>query len=170
MKGFIQIYTGDGKGKTTAALGLAMRAVGHGLKIAFIQFMKKWEYGELKSARKLGIEIRQFGIRKFVKKGRPPKKAFEEAEEGMKFAKSVVMSGKYDIVVLDEINTAVDFGLVQKSEALKLIEERPEHVELVLTGRGAPDEFIKIADLVTEMREVKHPFRKGVMARRGIEY
>lgn len=171
--GLIQVYTGDGKGKTTAALGLALRAVGHNLKVYMIQFMKEWPYGEVKAAQRLkpNLTIVQFGRKEFVNKDNPDPKDIELAKKGLKHAEEIIKSGKYDIVILDEINIAVAWNLIPLEEALKVINQKPLHVELILTGRYAPKEFIEIADLVTEFKEIKHPYRlKGITARPGIEY
>lgn len=172
QRGTVQIYTGDGKGKTTAALGQALRAKGHGLKIIVIQFMKgKINYGELKAVKKLsGFTIEQYGLPTFVDKSNPSKKDIELAKKGFLRSKEVVMKGKYDMVILDEINVALDYGLVPLDGVLDLIRKKPKKMELVLTGRYAPKELIEIADLVTETREIKHHYQKGIQARKGIEY
>ncbi|MCD6503465.1 MAG: cob(I)yrinic acid a,c-diamide adenosyltransferase [Thermoplasmata archaeon] len=169
-KGYVHVYTGDGKGKTTAAFGLAMRAAGHGLKVAVVQFMKGIEYGEIKSARKLGIEVYQFGTKEFVDPKEPRDIDVKLAKEALEKAKELIFSGNYDLVILDEVNVAMSFGLVDVKDVLNIIENKPENVEIVLTGRYAPEEIIKKSDLVTEMREVKHYFMKGVIARKGIEF
>ncbi len=170
--GLVQVYTGNGKGKTTAALGQALRAYGHGFKIIVIQFMKgKINYGELKAVKKLdGFEIEQYGLPTFVEKNNPSEEDLELARKGLERAKEVLKDGKYDMVILDEANIAIDYGLIPISEVIELIKNKPSHVELVLTGRYAPKEIIEIADLVTEMREIKHHYQKGVQAREGIEY
>ncbi|MBN1540441.1 MAG: cob(I)yrinic acid a,c-diamide adenosyltransferase [Candidatus Thermoplasmatota archaeon] len=170
-KGYLQVYTGDGKGKTTAALGLCLRAVGSGLKVRFIQFMKGRRYSEIDALEGInGFTLTQHGRDEFVSKDNPEQIDIELAGEGLKAAREAVLSGEYDLVVLDEINVAVDFGLVPLEDVLKLMRQKPEHVELVLTGRYAPQEFLDMADLVTEMREVKHFYLKGVEARKGIEF
>jgi len=172
-QGMIQVYTGNGKGKTTAALGLACRAVGHGYTVFMIQFMKgNIEYGELETARKLApsLTIRQMGRECFVNRERPDPKDIRLAQEAMALAKTVIASGEYDIVILDEINVALDFGLINTQAVIQLMdEERPAHVELVLTGRYAPQEIMERADLVTEMVEIKHYYQRGVQSREGIE-
>jgi len=169
--GLVQVYTGNGKGKTTSALGLAMRAVGHGFKVIMIQFMKgKVNYGELNSAKKLGIEIIQFGRPTFVDKDNPDPIDIEEARKALSFAKKILKEGKYDIVILDEINVALDFNLISLEDVLDLIESKPESVELILTGRYAHAKVVERADLVSEIIEIKHPYMKGVEARKGIEY
>lgn len=169
--GLVQVYTGNGKGKTTSALGLAMRAVGHGFKVIMIQFMKgRVNYGELESARRLGIEIVQFGRPTFVNKENPDPIDVEEAHKALSFAKEVLKKGDYDMVILDEINVALDFNLIPLKDLLELIDSKPDSVELVLTGRYAHSKVIERADLVSEVIEVKHPYMKGVEARKGIEY
>ncbi len=172
-QGMIQVYTGNGKGKTTAALGLACRAVGHGYTVFMIQFMKgNIEYGELETARKLApsLTIKQMGRECFVSRENPDPEDIRLAQEAMALAKTVITSGEYDIVILDEINVALDFGLINTQEVIQLMdEERPAHVELILTGRYAPQEIMERADLVTEMVEIKHYYQRGVASREGIE-
>jgi len=172
LKGMIQVYTGSGKGKTTAALGLAMRALGHGLKVYIIQFMKgNIRYGEVETAQQLSpnIVIKQMGRETFVDRDNPDRIDIELAQKAFQLARDVVGSGKYDIVVLDEINVAVDYGLISLEALLNLMDSKPEHVELILTGRDAKSEVIERADLVTEMVEVKHYYREGTHSRKGIE-
>jgi cob(I)alamin adenosyltransferase len=171
-KGIVQVYTGDGKGKTSAAFGLALRAVGRGLKVYVIQFIKGgFDYGELYVIDKLpNIKLKAFGRGKFVIHKPPRKEDVKLAEEAFKLAKEVVESGEYDMVILDEVNVALNLKLISLEEVLEFIKKKPKHVELVLTGRYAPNEIVEVADLVTEMREVKHPFKKGFQARKGIEY
>jgi cob(I)alamin adenosyltransferase len=171
-KGLVQVYTGNGKGKTTAALGLALRAVGHGLKVLVIQFMKTdTNYGELKSTQELlpYLTIKCMGRDTFVSKSCPDPEDIRRAREGFALAKRAMQNKEYDIVVLDEINMAVDYGLVPLADLLELIDSKPETVELVLTGRNAKPEIIEKADLVTEMVDRKHYYDKGVPARKGIE-
>jgi cob(I)alamin adenosyltransferase len=170
--GIVQVYTGDGKGKTSAAFGLALRAIGRGLKVYVIQFIKGgFDYGELYVVDKLpNIKLKAFGRGKFVMQQPPGKEDVKLAEEAFQLAKEVVESGEYDMVILDEINVALNLKLISLEEVLKLIKRKPKYVELVLTGRYAPKEIIDAADLVTEMREVKHPFKRGFQARKGIEY
>jgi len=168
----IQIYTGNGKGKTTAALGLAFRAVGHGKKAIMIQFMKgKINYGELKAAKCLkNFVIEQYGRQEFVDRDNPAAIDRQLARNGFKRALGVVKQRNFDIVILDEINVAVEFGLISSSEVIDLIKKTPKKTELILTGRYMPGEFLPVADLVSEVVEVKHHFHKGVQARRGIDY
>lgn len=171
-QGMIQVYTGDGKGKTTAALGLACRAVGHGYKVLIIQFMKGHiDYGELETARLLALylTIKPMGRGCRISRENPDSEDVKLCHEAMLYAQRAIVGGEYDIVVLDEINVAIDLGLVRKEEVLTLLDERPLHVELILTGRHAAQEIIERADLVTEMKEIKHYYRKGVKSRTGIE-
>jgi len=171
-KGLIQVYTGNGKGKTSAALGLALRAVGHGLKVLIIQFMKgNFKYGELESARKLSphLTIVPVGRETFVSKSHPDPADSQRAQEGFSLARKAIENREFDIVILDEINMAVDYGLIPLSDLLQLIDSKPETVELVLTGRNAKSEIMDKADLVTEMVELKHYYHKGVKVRKGIE-
>ena len=171
-QGYVQVYTGPGKGKTTAALGLAFRAVGHGLRVHVVQFMKgSIEYGEIAGAKRLApeLEIVQMGRDCFVNKKDPALEDIDLARRGLAHAREVVEAGKHDIVILDEVNCAVDFNLISVDDLLALIQDKPKGVELILTGRGAPDEILEAADLVTEMREVKHYYAAGVDGRVGIE-
>ncbi len=171
-RGLIQVYTGNGKGKTTAALGLALRAVGHGLKVLMIQFMKgEINYGEIEASKRLSpnLVIIQSGRDKFVSKTNPDSIDIELAKKGLSLAKEEILSQKYDIVILDEINVAIDYGLIPLSDLLNLIDSKPDSVEIVLTGRNAKLEVIEKADLVTEMIEIKHYYHKGIPARKGIE-
>jgi cob(I)alamin adenosyltransferase len=171
-KGLVQVYTGNGKGKSSAAFGLALRAIGRGLRVYIIQFIKGgFDYGELYVVEKLpNLTLKAFGRGKFVTEKPPGKVDLELAEEALALAEKVVKSGEYDIVVLDEINVALNLNLIKIGKVAELIKNKPKHVELVLTGRYAPDEIVEAADLVTEMREVKHPYNKGFQARKGIEY
>jgi cob(I)alamin adenosyltransferase len=172
MTGYVQVYTGNGKGKTTAALGLALRAAGHGLRTYFGQFLKGQHYGELDAVEKLSplIRIERFGREGFLHiTDGPDDEDIRRAREGLVKCREAMLSGRYDIVVLDEINTAVLLKVLTVEEVLGLLDERPEAVELVLTGRGAPEAVIHRADLVTEMKDVKHYYDRGVKAREGIE-
>ena len=170
--GLVQVYTGDGKGKTTAVLGLALRAAGWGMKTYIGQFMKGRNYGELHSVRALAplITIEQYGREAFVhtKKGTPEDVA--AAREGLTKIRTALETGEYDIVVMDEINVALHFQLLSLGDVLEVMEARPHQVELILTGRRVPPEIVERADLVTEMREVKHPYQRKIRARQGIEY
>jgi len=171
-QGLIQVYTGSGKGKTTAALGLALRAAGHDLQVYIVQFMKGWpHYGELVSVQHLpNVILRQFGRPEFVNREHPNPEDIRLAQEALEHAEQIVVSGDYDLVILDEVNVALDYGLIGLDDLLSLLEAKPEHVELVLTGRGARPEIAKRADLVTEMLAIKHPYDAGVPGRKGIEY
>ena len=167
--GLIQVYTGDGKGKTTAALGQAMRACGQGMKVIFIQFLKGQAGGEHYFIEKYQpFEIIQLGKGDILKKSE--NELLSEATQALEFSRKSLSSGKYDMVILDEIFIAHWRGLISLEQLLKLIEEKPPGVELILTGRKAPAEVIKRADLVTEMLLIKHPFLEGIQQRKGIEY
>ncbi len=171
-KGYIQVYTGDGKGKTTAALGLCFRAAGQGFRSRVIQFMKgQIDYGELKSAERSSglINITQCGRAEFVSKKDPEQVDIDMAVDAVGLARQVLEEGQVDILVLDEANVAVDFKLISEEQLLELIRLKPERMELVITGRSATPAVIEAADLVTEMREVKHYWQDGVMGRKGIE-
>lgn len=171
-KGLVQVYTGNGKGKTSAAFGLALRAIGRGLKVYIIQFIKGgFDYGELYMIDKLpNLTLKAFGRGKFVTAKPPEKEDIKLAEEALQLSEKVVTSGEYDVVILDEVSVALNLKLISLDDVLELIRAKPKHVELVLTGRSAPNEIIEVADLVTEMREIKHPFSKGFPARKGIEH
>ena len=170
-RGLVQVYTGNGKGKTTAALGLALRAVGHGLKVLMVQFMKGTSSGEFEACQRLSpfLTIRKAGREGFIFRGEIDPLDLKIAQEGFLMAKKAVENGEYDIVILDEINVAVDFGLIPLSDLLQLVDSKRETVELILTGRNAKSELLEKADLVTEMVERKHYFQEGVAARKGIE-
>jgi cob(I)alamin adenosyltransferase len=170
--GTVQIYAGDGKGKTTAALGLALRAWGHGARVLVIQFMKgRINYGELAAAARLeGFDIEQYGRETFVDRDEPAAEDVALARAALARAREVIAAGRYELVVLDEINVAADYGLVTADEVLGLIRDKPREMELVLTGRNPPPAVVDAADLVSEVREVKHHYRKGVRARKGVEY
>ena len=172
-KGFIQCYTGEGKGKTTAALGLALRAAGHNKKIIIFQFMKgQINYGELESVKKLypNIKIIQCGRKEFVSKEKPEEIDIKLAKDCWNKAKKTIFSNTYDIIVLDELNVALDFKLLQIDEVISTLKNRPENVEIIVTGRYAPEEIIEISDLVTEMKEIKHYYNKGIPEREGFEF
>jgi cob(I)alamin adenosyltransferase len=177
-RGLIHVYTGDGKGKTTAALGLALRAAGHGLRTYVGQFMKGQEYGELRSAEMLGTDDRgrpfltlvQFGKPTLLRKEEASQEDVEMARAGLEAALQAMRSGEYQIVVLDEVNVALYFELLTVQEVLAFLDQKPPEVELVLTGRRVPQEIVDRADYVTVMEEAKHPFQEGVKARKGIEF
>ena len=170
MKGYIHVYTGDGKGKTTAALGLAIRAAGAGLKVFFCQFLKSGNYSEHEALKRFSdlIEVRQYGRGCFIR-SEPQKEDIEAATKGLLEVKDVISSGKYDVVILDEANIAIYYGLIKLDQLIEILKSRPSHVEVVITGRNADPKLIEEADLVTEMREIKHYYKKGVLARTGIE-
>lgn len=171
-KGYIQVYTGNGKGKTTAALGQALRAAGRELRTLIVMLMKDFNYGELKSLNQWNqwIRLEQYGNDRFVFcKQSPSGEDIQAAKLAIIRAREAMISGRYDLVILDEVCVAVHFGLLETREVVSLLEEKPLAVELILTGRYCPDEFIARADLVTEMREIKHYYQNGVIARKGIE-
>ena len=169
-KGLVQIYTGNGKGKTTAALGLALRAAGAGFKVYIGQFIKNKAYSEIKALKNIkNIKIEQYGRGCFIKK-KPKKIDIAYAEKGLSKARKNIVSGKYDVVILDEVNIALSLGLIKMKDIFNLIKHKPISVELVLTGRYCPRKLLKYAALVTEMKEIKHPYKKGIKARLGIEY
>ncbi|MEE8377225.1 MAG: cob(I)yrinic acid a,c-diamide adenosyltransferase [Candidatus Aminicenantaceae bacterium] len=172
FKGYIQVYTGHGKGKTTAAIGLAVRAAGHKEKTFIGQFLKGQDYGELHAVKNLSplITIEQFGRKGFYHVTKDPdKEDIQSARNGLDKCEKAMLSGKYRIIILDEINVTVYFNLLSEKDIHSFLDQKPKDVELVLTGRYAPDSFIERADLVTEMKEVKHYYEKGIQARKGIE-
>jgi len=170
-QGLVQVYTGDGKGKSTAAFGLALRACGYGLKVVIVQFMKTPDYSEYLAFPRLApeVEVKTFGRKGFIHRGGARPEDYEQARAALDYAREVMHSGRADILILDEINVAHFFGLLKEEEILALLAERPPQVEVVLTGRNAPPGVIAAADLVTEMRQVKHPYEKGINARQGID-
>jgi len=172
FRGYIQVYTGNGKGKTTAALGLALRAAGHGLRTYFGQFLKGNDYGELQALRALAplITLEQFGRKGFIHVDRnPDDEDFERARRGLEKCRAAMLSGQYDLVVLDEVNVAVYFKLLSEKDILAFLDQKPETVEVVLTGRYAPQSFLDRADLATDMSCLKHYYDRGVQARDGVE-
>ncbi|TCO68738.1 cob(I)yrinic acid a,c-diamide adenosyltransferase [Marinisporobacter balticus] len=168
--GYVHVYTGNGKGKTTAALGLAVRAAGAEKKVFIAQFVKSMEYSELKALTFLKdfIDVTLYGHGCFVSKD-PDKEDILAAQEGLKEIKNILMSQKYDIVILDEITIAIFYNLLSTEDVLSILNEKPRNVELILTGRYAPQEIIDQADLVTEMKEIKHYYTQGVLSREGID-
>lgn len=168
----IQVYTGDGKGKTTAALGQAMRAMGHGMSVYMVQFMKGRTYGELNLCRECLPEmvIQMSGRDDFVRKGDPEEVDLRMAREGWEKAREVISGGRFQMVILDEINIAIDYGLLPLQEVLDLLKEHSGDTEIICTGRYAPPELMELADLVSEVREIKHPYQQGEPMRKGIEY
>ncbi len=173
-KGYIIVLTGYGKGKTTCALGMAMRAVGQGLKVAILQFLKgSWKYGELDTVKRLAPDmiIRPLGEGfVHVNPENPALKDIQCAEAAWRVCKEAIFSGNYGMVVLDEVNNAIAYGLLPVDEVVAVLQQRPTELHVVLTGRDAHPRILEIADLVTEMKEVKHPYRKGITSRKGIEY
>ncbi len=173
--GLVIVYTGKGKGKTTAALGMALRAIGYDYKVCMIQFIKgSWHYGEMTSSKRLEPEFELTAVGKGFVGIMDDKSPIEDhkkiADEALAIAKEKITSERYNIVILDEINYAVNLGLVKIDDVLKLIQTKPTNVNLVLTGNHVKDEIIELADLVTEMREIKHPFKSGIRAKKGIDF
>ena len=174
-KGLTIVYTGKGKGKTTAALGIALRATGYNKKICMIQFIKgSWHYGEMSSSKRLEPEFEMVAVGKGfvgILDDNSPREDHEKiAQEAINISNEKIHSGKYDIVILDEINYAVNLQLISINDVLNLIKDKPSDVDLVLTGNYARDEVIEMADLVTEMKQVKHPFQRGIKAKEGIDF
>ena len=171
-KGLVQVFTGNGKGKTTAALGTILRAAGHGLRIFIVFFMKgDYDYGEFSTLSKLpNVDMASFGFRRLTDPTNIKPEEIEQARLALAAARQAVLSDNYDLVVLDEVNVALGFNLIELDEVVKLIRDKPPRVELILTGRYADTRLIELADLVTEMVKVKHPFDEGIKARKGIEY
>lgn len=169
--GLLHVYTGEGKGKTTAALGLALRAWGHGLRVGVVQFMKKGEdYGEVQALHRMGIEVFQFGTGKLITKGRHCQEDVDRARRALDLSRSMLRSGEFDLIIMDEVNVALYFGLIPLDDVLDALRQRDSGVEVICTGRNAPEELRKEADLVTVMTVEKHPYDDGLEARKGIEY
>ncbi len=173
-KGLIIIFTGKGKGKTTAAMGQALRAVGQGLKVLMLQFIKgTWDYGELESIKRLepDFEIQPLG-KGFIRSNSKldENEARENVNQSWKQARNEILSDKYDMIILDEINYVISYGLLPVEEVLALFEEKPDRLHLILTGRDAHQSIVERADLVTEMNEIKHQYSKGIKAQKGIEF
>jgi len=173
--GLVIVYTGNGKGKTTAALGMALRAIGHDYKVCMIQFIKgSWHYGEMSSSKKLEPEFELIAVGKgfvgIIDDTSPHSEHEKSAREALRISKEKILSKKFDIVILDEINYAIDLSLIELNQVLDLIKLKPSNVTLVLTGNHAKDEIIQSADLVTEMKEIKHPFKSGIKAKKGIDF
>ncbi len=174
-EGLVIVYTGKGKGKTTAALGMALRALGYDYKVCMIQFIKgSWHYGEMTSSKRLEPEFELTAVGKGFVGIMDDKSPIEDhkkiAREALTIAREKIASRKYNIVILDEINYAINLGLVELDDILKLIQNKPQDVNIVLTGNHVRDEIIELADLVTEMREIKHPFKAGIRAKKGIDF
>ena len=173
--GLVIVYTGGGKGKTTAALGMALRAIGYQHKVCMIQFIKgSWHYGEMDSSKKLTPEFELIAAGKGfvgILDDTSPKEEHEKyAKEAMKICQEKILSGKFDLVILDEINYAVNLGLINIESVIELIKSKPQKLDLVLTGNHAKQEIIDLADLVTEMKEIKHPYQAGIKAKKGIDF
>ena len=170
MKGYIHVYTGDGKGKTTAALGLALRAAGAGLKVFIAQFMKLGDYSEIKALERFGdgVTVEQYGLGRFIR-GNPDPADIDAARKGMERVREIFAAGRHRVVILDEANVAAACGLFSPVDLLELVNAKPDEVEVILTGRHAAPEILARADLVTEMKMVKHYYQAGVAARVGIE-
>jgi len=171
-RGLVHIFTGDGKGKTSTALGVVFRASGHGLRVYFAYFMKGgYPYGERNILSKLpNVNVASFGQREFIDPANIKPQEIEQARQALAASGEAMLSGNYDLVVLDEVNLAVAWKLVELDEVIKLITDKPKHVELILTGRQADTKLVQLADTVTEMLKIKHPHDKGVKARKGIDY
>jgi len=170
-RGIVMLFTGDGKGKTTAAVGAAVRAAGHGMRAFIVQFMKGRYYGELEAANKIdGLFIEQFGRDEFVDPDDPEQVDIDLAAKGWRRAREIVENEAPDMLVLDEINVAVSFGLIPLEDVVRFVEDRPEALDLVLTGRYAPAGLVALADCVTEMKEIRHHYGSGTAMRKGIEY
>jgi cob(I)alamin adenosyltransferase len=172
-KGLVQIYTGEGKGKTTAAVGLAIRAAGHALRVCFLYFHKEpkdYEYGEFLIMEKAGIEVVGFAKKHPHFYPVSSQSVREECLKALEFVKKAFLEQRYDVLILDEVNIAVRDGFLKEEELLRLLSKRPDNMEVVLTGRGATQQMIEAADLVSYIKEVKHPYKKGVQRRKGIEF
>ncbi|UCE12963.1 MAG: cob(I)yrinic acid a,c-diamide adenosyltransferase [Candidatus Heimdallarchaeota archaeon] len=170
--GFIHVVSGNGKGKTTSAFGLALRAAGHGFRTLVIQFMKKgWDYGELKAVKGVPeITIIQFGTSEFIDKKKPKPIDFAEAKAALDRARSAIFDEDWDFLILDEVNVALDFNLLSENDVLDLIKQKPKNLELVLTGRNASNSIIELADYYSEICEHKHPYQRNILARKGVEF
>ena len=171
-RGLVQILTGDGKGKTSAALGAVIRTLGQGLRVYIVFFMKgDYPYGESRILSKLSnVDMARFGLKTFCDPTNVRPEEKEQAKQALAAARKAMLSGNYDLVVLDEVNVAVTFKLVELDEVIKLVGDKPKNVELILTGRQADAKLVQLADLVTEMLKIKHPYDEGVLARMGIDY
>lgn len=171
-KGYIQVYTGNGKGKTTAAIGQSLRAVGNDLRVYFVQFMKNFPYGEIRFLEQMApsLTLKRYGTDDFVFKKTPPSNSLiKEMAAGLYEAEETMLNGSYDLIVLDEILVSVYFKIFTEERILEFLKRKPQRMEIILTGRYCPDSIIELADLVTNMTEVKHYYQKGVSARSGIE-
>ena len=173
--GLVIVYTGNGKGKTTAALGLAIRAIGYDHKVCMLQFIKgSWHYGEMDSSKKLEPNFELIAIGKgfvgILDDNSPREEHEKYAAEALRICREKINSGKYNVVILDEVNYAINLGLIDVQEIIKIIKEKPSNLDLVLTGRDVKEEIVELADLVTEMKEIKHPFKSGIKAKKGIDF
>ncbi len=172
LQGLVQVFTGDGKGKTSAALGTVVRALGQGLRVCIVVFMKgDYPYSEWKFLSEIpGVTIARYGLTSFTDPNNINPEEKEQAGKALAYAREAMLSGDYDMVVMDEVNVASDWGLIEAGDVIAVVKERPPEVELIMTGRGADDSLIEIADMVTECRKVKHPYDKGIKARKGIDF
>ncbi len=170
MKGYVQVYTGNGKGKTTASIGLAVRAAGAGLRVYMAQFIKSGDYSEIKALKRFSdlITVEQFGQGRFIK-GKPSAEDISAGAKGLEKIRKVMSTNEYDVIIMEEASVAVMCGVFGEQELIDIIHKKPSNMELVITGRGAPPAVIELADLVTEMKEIRHYYQKGVRARVGIE-
>jgi|TARA_B100001142_G_scaffold204145_1_gene202545 cob(I)alamin adenosyltransferase len=174
-KGLVIVYTGNGKGKTTAALGMALRAIGYDHKVCMLQFIKgSWHYGEIDSSKKLEPNFELIPVGKgfvgILDDNSPREEHEKYAAEAVKICREKIFSGKYDVVILDEVNYAINLDLIDVQDIIKIIKEKPFELDLVLTGRNVREEIVELADLVTEMKEIKHPFKSGIKAKKGIDF
>ena len=174
-KGLVIVYTGNGKGKTTAALGMALRAIGYDHKVCMLQFIKgSWHYGEMDSSKKLEPNFELIAVGKgfvgILDDNSPREEHEKYAAEAVRICREKIFSEKYDVIILDEVNYAITLGLIDAQEIIKIIKEKPSELDLVLTGRDVKEEIVELADLVTEMKEIKHPFKSGIKAKKGIDF
>ena len=174
-KGLVIVYTGNGKGKTTAALGMALRAIGYDHKVCMLQFIKgSWHYGEMDSSKKLEPNFELIAVGKgfvgILDDNSPREEHEKYAAEAVSICREKIFSEKYDVIILDEVNYAITLGLIDVQEIIKIIKEKPSELDLVLTGRDVKEEIVELADLVTEMKEIKHPFKSGIKAKKGIDF
>ncbi len=171
-KGLIYVFTGEGKGKTTAAIGQAVRSIGQGWKVLIVQFIKQVISGEVAPLKKLGVEVYPMGLGYvgILTDRKERAQHVQAAERAFDFTKGKLDTGGYDLLILDEVNNAVHLGLLEVGEVLEFLKSKPKNLSVILTGRDAPQEFLELADLVSEVREIKHPFREGLRGKKGIEY
>ena len=174
-KGLVIVYTGNGKGKTTAALGMALRAIGYDHKVCMLQFIKgSWHYGEMDSSKKLEPNFELIAVGKgfvgILDDNSPREEHEKYAAEAVRICREKIFSEEYDVIILDEVNYAITLGLIDVQEIIKIIKEKPSDLDLVLTGRDVKEEIVELADLVTEMKEIKHPFKSGIKAKKGIDF